>query len=574
MADNIAGEIESDKDINGSADLLEGAAVNSIVLSAKVMFAARADFYENLAKVAYSKFGAANAGVISAAERKTLQSYYSKLSKTYRAAANNSTKTLSLLKTATTNFKIMGHQIPSKLGGVPLNANPLAVILAVADVGIGEIDRAQMQARYPNVDLSASTFDITTKLGKSLLNGLTFGLFAVEGFVFEVHATMPFGKTRKEQWLREMEGYASDWTNQARAAAGNPDIVPAGILQYLKIRQASSAKLLTTFGIASGNDEFSWINDWSLVKNGSSMVAVRNNAQTPKFIYTDYLPYPAQTGLIEIEINEEPYFLGAANDLANELKAETFIAPTGAPDNDDVPYLGYIAAKQQGATSLITNNLCTGAEGGGDAPAGSRGEGRLVRGSVNTLYSDGIAPDIQVTVNAASRGAYAYTDWGEWNGAGKGIRNLAGAPVEGNGLWVIGQSTRADQMPRTGGASFAGEVAALGFNGEQLGGGVQLHANFGNGSMSGQLNIRRANGDPWVNAFTGTMLFDEYSHEVLYSAQDMRISSPGSSTIATASGNIDGRFYGPNAEETAGSFAIWGVPDDVGGIDGVFRAKQ
>lgn len=266
-----------------------------------------------------------------------------------------------------------------------------------------------------------------------------------------------------------------------------------------------------------------------------------------------------------------------ANDGGGAITGVVTAREGGGPieeQNGDGPILGFIAAKAEGRQFLITDNLYTGLEDGGDAEVGRRGEARLVRDSVNTLYSDGVNSDIQVTLNSTTRGSYSYTDWGEWNGQGRTLAQLAGASVDGNGLFVIGTSTRADQLPRTGTASYSGEAEAIGFSGERLNGDVEFNANFGNNTIEGDINLNRANGDAWISANTGNLNIQSRTSVVEYNGQSSNVRGANGEQFSGATLFIGGRFYGPNAEEIAGDFAVSGVPDEVGGVDGVYRAQQ
>ena len=247
------------------------------------------------------------------------------------------------------------------------------------------------------------------------------------------------------------------------------------------------------------------------------------------------------------------------------------------PGDDDLatlPNLGYVAGKASGSTSLFTSNLYTGLEGGGDAPIGSRGEARLNRGGTSTLYSDGINPDIQVQVNSSiSQDGYSYSDWGEWNGAGKTLPTLSNAQAE-RGFWVIGEATHRDNLP-TGTATYNGEVQGVGFNGETIGGSVSLNANFGTQTLNGSLDLTRQNGSNWIKLETGDMSYTTgHEYGITFSNTNASVKTPAGATIGGAGANTSGMFVGPEGEEVIGDWAVWNVPDAVGGADGVYRAKK
>lgn len=250
--------------------------------------------------------------------------------------------------------------------------------------------------------------------------------------------------------------------------------------------------------------------------------------------------------------------------------------PSSDEDND-FPFLGFIAGKIEGSASLFTGNLYTGRAGGGDDPLGSRGEARINRNGVNTFFSDNLEPSIQVRINeSAAADGFRYSDWGEWNGSGITVNNFSGAPAE-RGFYVIGQSTNSDNIPRSGSAQYSGDVRAIAFSGENIGGSIDLTADFSQRNVNARLGLTRENGSQWVNIQTENISYDRslgQNFEVNFAGSNSTVFDGSGNRISGAGANVRGMFVGPNAEEIIGDFAVGGVPDDVGGVDGVFRARQ
>ena len=251
--------------------------------------------------------------------------------------------------------------------------------------------------------------------------------------------------------------------------------------------------------------------------------------------------------------------------------------PEPTNNNDNFPFLGFVAGKIEGESSLFTGNLYTGLEGGGDAPLGSRGEARINRNGTNTFYSDNVDPSIRVQINESENAdGFRYSDWGEWNGRGLTVANFSGAPAE-RGFYVIGQSTNSNDIPRSGSAEYNGEVRGIAFSGENIGGTVNLNANFSQRNVSARLGLTREDGSRWVNVQTGNLSYERslsQNFEVNFGGNNTIVFDVNGNRIDGAGANVRGMFVGPNAEEIIGDFAIGGVPDDVGGVDGVFRASQ
>ncbi|MGP5563250.1 transferrin-binding protein-like solute binding protein [Vreelandella alkaliphila] len=150
------------------------------------------------------------------------------------------------------------------------------------------------------------------------------------------------------------------------------------------------------------------------------------------------------------------------------------------------------------------------------------------------------------------------------------------------GFFAGGYATQNGDMPITGTASFSG--AANGFsvtsNGEAVDviGNASMNVDFAAGTLTGAMTNMTSGanvGDalssttPWNDVgFSGTLTDNAFS-------ADARVtSSPNNAAAldADAAGNINGRFYGPQAAEAAGT---WSLEDGSGGAAfGGFGVKQ
>jgi len=245
--------------------------------------------------------------------------------------------------------------------------------------------------------------------------------------------------------------------------------------------------------------------------------------------------------------------------------------------DDNFPNLGYVAGKAAGSPSIFTERLYSGLEnGGGPVPDGEpRGGARIVRDSVNTFYSNGIDPNIQVMIDSSTLGTYSYTDWGEWNGTGRTLPGSGDQPAE-RGFWVIGRSSNTNDIPRTGTGIYNGDVQGLSTTSENIGGQVSLTADFGAATVSGSLDLKRASGADWVTLQTGAMSYDvSQDFEINFTSTAATAHSPLGALIPGAVTNVRGAFFGPNAEELAGHWTVSGAPDTgINSAAGVFRAQK
>lgn len=504
--------------------------------------------YDDLSKKAFSKFGSANK-ISSKKTRQVIQSFFSKKSKYYGNAGRQ--------------FKQKSKFVKKFVKKIP--------IVTIIDTAYYEkllLDDIEEIEKISGIKIDRTHGEVGFKFVRTALNSITFGIAEVGKIKYEIHDEAPLNNSENMvRWAKSMEESAPLYTSyDVKYLNGKIYSPPKGILQYLKSKYKAEKEVMEELGITDYiNPDLEWTNDWELVYGGGKGIQ-------GKVIYAPTLTSEAS----ENQINKWNYSSDTTDsDLTDQTNVDIADNQSPAPDDesdttpgdDDLaisPFLGYVAGKASGSASLFTSNLRT----------GNNGDDTIRRGSTNTLYSDGINPDIQVQVDSSiSEDGYSYSDWGEWNGAGKTLPTLSNAQAE-RGFWVIGEATHRDNLP-TGTATYNGEVQGIGFNGETIGGSVSLNANFGTQTLNGSLDLTRQNGSNWIKLETGDMSYttgNEYG--ITFSSTNASVKTPAGATIGGAGANTSGMFVGPEGEGVIGDWAVWNVPDEVGGADGVYRAKK
>lgn len=240
-------------------------------------------------------------------------------------------------------------------------------------------------------------------------------------------------------------------------------------------------------------------------------------------------------------------------DITDENKDDTGDQPP--PPVADNRYRGFIAGTV-GAGSLFTYT----------ANAQNNGRNVLNPGPNTIVANDG---SVSIDVNAEF-GGYRYTAWGAWDSSDVTgtLPFYPGSALE-KGHFVIGRVTTPvefeHRVNQRSTARYEGRLAGTSFQGGTVGGVISLNANLANRMIGGTVDFTH-NGSAWVSGDFLPSSIDIGSSKVTYRG-DLSFSSGGG-------GSLSGMFYGPNAEETGGEWAIWNVPDSIGGADGVFRAKE
>ena len=176
---------------------------------------------------------------------------------------------------------------------------------------------------------------------------------------------------------------------------------------------------------------------------------------------------------------------------------------------------------------------------------------------------------------------YANLDWtrvGYWS-TGGGWWD-ADDVVGRSGVFVTGYETPAAAVPTTGSATYTGAVqGTVLYPGtsagtthcncvvETLAGNASFTANFGTRNVSGSLTSMTAGGVPWNSvAFNSTITGNSFS-----GTTSVTTTPAGPASLApNATGTVEGRFFGPSAQEAG---AVWTLFDGVKAAIGTLTGK-
>lgn len=184
---------------------------------------------------------------------------------------------------------------------------------------------------------------------------------------------------------------------------------------------------------------------------------------------------------------------------------------------------------------------------------------------------------------------YASLDWtrvGTWSTGGNWWDY--DDSVGRTGVFVIGYETPAAAMPTTGTATYAGLVQGTVFHAgtsdathcrcdlTPLSGNAGFTADFGTRSLTGSMHIT-IDLNPWdLNAPTGP--WNDVAFSAIISSNrfsgDSRVTSvPGgaASLAGNATGTIEGKFFGPAAQEAG---AVWTLFDGTRAAIGTLTGKR
>lgn len=180
------------------------------------------------------------------------------------------------------------------------------------------------------------------------------------------------------------------------------------------------------------------------------------------------------------------------------------------------------------------------------------------------------------------RSGYANLDWtrvGYW-GTGGGWWDYDDV-VGRFGAFVTGYETPAAAVPTTGTATYAGLAEGVVFfpgispgtshcacNIVTLTGNAAFNANFGTRNVSGSLTGMTAGGAAWNDvAFNSTIAGNAFSGTTSVT------SAPGgpASMLANAAGTVEGKFFGPAAQEAG---ALWTLFDGTNAAVGTITGKR
>ena len=219
--------------------------------------------------------------------------------------------------------------------------------------------------------------------------------------------------------------------------------------------------------------------------------------------------------------------------------------------------------------------------------------------TVLTLDSDSIEPATainaaggtatlssgQLTIQVADGGfftpVYSNLDWtsvGYWSDGG-----FWDCLPCGRGVFVAGYETPAGAMPTAGSAIYSGVAQGSVFypsspgsgatpNGSEevslSGGTASFTANFGTRSLAGSVTGLTANGVPWNSfSFSSTIAGNAFSGNTSVTSSPTGVAS----LAGNATGTLEGRFFGPSAQEAS---AVWTLFDGTRAAIGTLIAKS
>lgn len=206
----------------------------------------------------------------------------------------------------------------------------------------------------------------------------------------------------------------------------------------------------------------------------------------------------------------------------------------------------YVAFEPAGSSSPVTSDFVTLAE---------------IDSSSTVRFENTTSPPDNVTPSIGSDGfQYSYTSWGSWTaGTSFVIDGISGRDTAAN--WIVYDPST--NLRTTGQATYSGDAVGLTSSKSELSGSIQLTADFGNDTVTGNMSLHSSNGQSWADASFDTTIRRDTDSSGFQGA----LTGSGVST-----GVIFGGFAGPNAEELGGG---WQIENSNGssGI-GIFRAHQ
>jgi len=190
--------------------------------------------------------------------------------------------------------------------------------------------------------------------------------------------------------------------------------------------------------------------------------------------------------------------------------------------------------------------------------------------------------DIDILTSMVAKGWLLNGDWptqglsyvllGEWGtGSNESITKF-----------VFGYETPASAMPTTGKAAFSGTASATVFkpvggmiDATNVWGNAALSVDFASGTLNGAFtNMKQPDGSggflPWNDVSVAASIIGGTNR---FSGSTAATSTPNTTfgLSGSATGDIDGAFYGPNAENLG---AIWSLSDGAGSALGTVAAGR
>lgn len=252
------------------------------------------------------------------------------------------------------------------------------------------------------------------------------------------------------------------------------------------------------------------------------------------------------------------------------------VASLGGPNFTSGPAAGTVFPALQ-TTMVYAENAAPRADSAANAAGGTA---TVIAGVVTPNIADFSIADAR-----SSWAGHADLDWtrvGSWS-TGGGVWDYDGLDGR-SGVYVVGYETPASAMPASGSATYTGAAQAIVFvpgtnSGAircdcviyQVSGNASFSANFGARTLTGALT-NMAFDDGWGGgiawndvAFTSTIAGGAFSGTTSVT------SAPSGSLAANATGTLEGRFFGPSAQEAG---AVWTLFDGTRAAIGTLSAKR
>ena len=183
----------------------------------------------------------------------------------------------------------------------------------------------------------------------------------------------------------------------------------------------------------------------------------------------------------------------------------------------------------------------------------------------NSSNNASLVSSNRIRARSGDYGDYSYIAWGSWAG-GENTRYRNYDRIRG-GHWIYGQRLGTVDIPKSGSARYIGQVRGDYVNRDRatvemnsITGDINMNFTFrdSNFSLSGVMNLDR-NGEDWATA--------RFNRQNARSGNIFRTSLK---VQGGGRGQLRGSFFGANAAEAGGSFAV----NKDGIAVGVFRAKK
>jgi hypothetical protein len=181
------------------------------------------------------------------------------------------------------------------------------------------------------------------------------------------------------------------------------------------------------------------------------------------------------------------------------------------------------------------------------------------------LYEADLGGGEKVTLNIAdpSTSGLSWSTFGVWN-----VAMADGTSTQA--AFIAGYKTIDSDVPKTGYAAYFGKVAGEVIHpGSTLAltGDATLSADFSSGTITGDLANMMAGSQPW-NSVSLIATISGASFDGTAAASSAPINA--ASLSASATGTVNGIFFGPHGEEIG---AVWSLSDGVGTAIGTIGTK-